>query len=490
MARSTRREFVKQAAATASLPILSSSILADAQTPKVRYNVLSPEGQAMVRKYAEGVRLMKNKPATDPCSWTFWWYTHAIPVPKATAINNVFGSTPSPARDLAERAWWTCQPHQNGQNTDNFLPWHRMYVYFFEKTIRALLHDDSFTRPYWNYSPGLPSSPTSGVMPAAFRSPGVPAFAPLYVANRNPGVNTGSPIDAHNPGDLSATSAMAETTYSPHSPKQGFCNNLDFNLHGNVHDLVGTTTNMGWVPTAAQDPIFWMHHCNIDRLWASWNKNGHPNPNDQNWKNQRFWFAGPDCKAASQLVGDVLSIEPLGYTYQEFQPGPRLVASRALALNAQEPVATSTVATSASVALSGATTRVALQIAAGAPQNRAFDLTLNAPAPDLGRYYLVIRDLQVKSQPGVLYDIYLDLPEAASAEARAAHKVGSLNFFTAMPGMRMDEPTRFVSFDISGLVKKLGASVASGAVNLTITSSGQPAEGSQPVIGSVSIVKV
>ena len=61
MARSTRREFVKQAAATASLPILSSSILADAQTPKVRYNVLSPEGQALVRKYAEGVRLMKNK---------------------------------------------------------------------------------------------------------------------------------------------------------------------------------------------------------------------------------------------------------------------------------------------------------------------------------------------------------------------------------------------------------------------------------------------
>ena len=486
MARNTRREFLKQAAATATLPFLSGSILADAQTPKTRYNALSAEGQAMVRKYAEGVRIMKNKSATDPCSWTFWWYTHAIPIPKATAIQQVFGSAQSPARDLAERAWYTCQPHSAGQNTDNFLPWHRMYVYFLEQTVRAVLKDPSFTLPYWNYSPGRPTS-QSGIMPASFRTPGDPAFASLYVSNRNSGVNTGSPIDANNPGALSAASAMAETTYSPHSPKQGFCNNLDFGLHGNVHGLVGTGSNMGYVPTAAQDPIFWMHHCNIDRLWASWNKNGHANPNDTNWKNQRFWFAGPDCKAASLLVGDVLSIAPLGYTYQEFQAGPSAAASKALALNAQTAVATSTVAASTGVALSGATTRVAL---AGAAKNRVFDLALTAPAPDLGRYYLVIRDLQVRSQPGVLYDIYLDLPEGASAATREAHKVGSLNFFTAMPGMKMDEPTRFISYDISALVKKLGDAAASGAVNLTITSSDQPAEGSEPVIGSVSIVKV
>jgi tyrosinase len=486
MASSTRRRFLKQAAATASFPLLSGSIFANAQTPKIRYNVLSPEGQAMVRKYAQAVRIMKGKPATDPCSWTFWWYTHAIPVPKATAIQQVFGGAQSPARDLAERAWWTCQPHSNGQNTDNFLPWHRMYVYFFEQTIRALLHDDAFTLPYWNYSPGRPSS-QSGVMPQAFRSPSIPELAPLYVANRNPGVNTGSPIDANAPGALSATSAMAETTYSPHSPKQGFCNNLDFGLHGNVHDLVGTGTNMGYVPTAAQDPIFWMHHCNIDRLWASWNKNGHPNPNDPGWKSQRFWFAGPDCRAASQLVGDVLSIAPLGYTYQEFQAGPRSLASKALTLGSQTPVATSTVAASTNVALSGATTRVAL---AGAGEKRLFDLTLNAAATDLGRYYLVVRDLQVKSQPGVLYEIYLDLPQGASAETREAHKVGSLSFFTAMPGMRMDEPTRFVSYDISALVKKLGDAAVSGPINLTVSASGQPAEGSQPVIGSISIVKV
>ena len=34
-----------------------------------------------------------------------------------------------------------------------------------------------------------------------------------------------------------------------------------------------TTTStglMGWVPTAAFDPIFWLHHSNIDRIWQQW----------------------------------------------------------------------------------------------------------------------------------------------------------------------------------------------------------------------------
>jgi tyrosinase len=28
--------------------------------------------------------------------------------------------------------------------------------------------------------------------------------------------------------------------------------------------------SMGRVPTAAFDPVFWAHHCNIDRIWAIW----------------------------------------------------------------------------------------------------------------------------------------------------------------------------------------------------------------------------
>jgi hypothetical protein len=43
---------------------------------------------------------------------------------------------------------------------------------------------------------------------------------------------------------------------------------LKFNNH-----ITGTTTEtglMGWVPTAAFDPVFWTHHSNIDRIWQQW----------------------------------------------------------------------------------------------------------------------------------------------------------------------------------------------------------------------------
>lgn len=41
--------------------------------------------------------------------------------------------------------------------------------------------------------------------------------------------------------------------------------------HGSMHSAIGGTGGlMSSVPTAAFDPIFWVHHCNIDRLWRRW----------------------------------------------------------------------------------------------------------------------------------------------------------------------------------------------------------------------------
>jgi hypothetical protein len=59
-----------------------------------------------------------------------------------------------------------------------------------------------------------------------------------------------------------------------------------------------------------------------------------------------------------------------------------------------------------------------------------------------------------------------------------------------MPGMEMNEPARFMSYDISELVKGLDMSSSSDGVSFTIAPSGQPAAGSEPVIGSITIEKV
>ena len=53
---------------------------------------------------------------------------------------------------------------------------------------------------------------------------------------------------------------------------------------GQVHTLVGNLLGMGKVPWAANDPIFWLHHSNVDRLWASWNGWGRANPATAAWR--------------------------------------------------------------------------------------------------------------------------------------------------------------------------------------------------------------
>jgi hypothetical protein len=50
--------------------------------------------------------------------------------------------------------------------------------------------------------------------------------------------------------------------------------------HDMVHVAVGGASgNMKHPNTAARDPIFWLHHANLDRLWNRWlDNNAHRNP--------------------------------------------------------------------------------------------------------------------------------------------------------------------------------------------------------------------
>ena len=53
----------------------------------------------------------------------------------------------------------------------------------------------------------------------------------------------------------------------------GFRFFLESNLHNLVHRWVGGNMSTRSSPN---DPVFWLHHCNIDRLWAVWQQL-HPN---------------------------------------------------------------------------------------------------------------------------------------------------------------------------------------------------------------------
>src|SRR5262249_32330707 len=141
----------------------------------VRYNLASANGQAMLKKYAAAVKSMMALPPSNPLSWTFQWDTHAVPTSttKAAALNTIFGPGSSPNKTLATAMWNTCQGHFATADEPYFLPWHRMYVCYFEEIIRAVLKDPKFTLPYWNYT-----VPAGFAVPKEFRLPNDPLWGP------------------------------------------------------------------------------------------------------------------------------------------------------------------------------------------------------------------------------------------------------------------------------------------------------------------------
>jgi hypothetical protein len=100
-------------------------------------------------------------------------------------------------------------------------------------------------------------------------------------------------------------------------------------LHNRVHTWVGGSMFVG---TSPNDPVFFLHHCNIDRLWALWqfrhpgqnypitvpNTGGVPG-NRPHGLNDPMppWTAPPEVVRAI----DVLNHTGMGYTYDTDPPG-------------------------------------------------------------------------------------------------------------------------------------------------------------------------
>jgi hypothetical protein len=108
----------------------------------------------------------------------------------------------------------------------------------------------------------------------------------------------------------------------------GTCEN---GVHAEVHVDVGMKTgavrDMGNLGYAAQDPIFFAHHANIDKIWSTWNglrkpsmpAGAYQNPTDPQFLNTRWSFFDENGKTVSIAAQDVLNHEAnLRYTYRVF----------------------------------------------------------------------------------------------------------------------------------------------------------------------------
>lgn len=209
-------------------------------------------------------------------------------------------------------------PHGNWY----FLPWHRANIQSYEIAARALTGDTDFAMPYWDWT----EQPD---FPAAFGDEtfdGQPN--PLFVPGRD--MQTGDLMDEDVTGAEVMASIFAEPTFELFGSSRAFGQDsaepnwitrrgtqgtLEFNPHNNVHcDVSGPFMCSGASP---RDPIFQMHHCNIDRIWAVWVEEGGPNCDEPMWLDMVFnnHFIAPDETHHSRKVSDLLKVEPLGYTY-------------------------------------------------------------------------------------------------------------------------------------------------------------------------------
>ena len=176
--------------------------------------------------------------------------------------------------------------------------------------------------------------------------------------------------------------------------------------------------------------------CNIDHIWASWNKAGGKNPP----LTGTFTFADRDGKKVVLEVSKFLDTLTQGYEYDKYLPRPSgslpfppANAQVAFALHA------TSAQTSGPVSLGAAPVTVTLAAAPPAPGapapasgNDALTQSLQA-VPASRQFILQLNDVKAMSRPGVNYDVYYGLAEGQTPSHDSPAYAGSLSFFGVAP---------------------------------------------------------
>lgn len=232
---------------------------------RIRYDVNDPQDLAKrnVDFFRVAVKEMKKRSKNDPKSNT-GWFAQAF-------IHHQFCSGLKGMKSV----------HATGI----FLPWHRAYLVYFEEMCRQILKElslpdyDDFALPYWNWAehplPDVFWDEAKNYWDEDLNSIQGPDFWNLQDDVRKDWqrknirkivcreVNQ-TVVDTLLQFDFNVLFGL--DLFGRYTPGQ-----LETTVHNTIHQFIGG--NMFYPPTAALDPIFWLHHANVDRLWEIWMKN-------------------------------------------------------------------------------------------------------------------------------------------------------------------------------------------------------------------------
>lgn len=158
-----------------------------------------------------------------------------------------------------------------------FLPWHRAYILAFENALRRF--DPSVHLPFWDWTSA--GSAARGI-PPALADPQYRNAAGQLVANPlfSATISSEGRATRRSPGNPVRLESYARSVdlANRQGTYLGFNGDLE-GPHGSLH--IWVSGDMRTPAFAAYDPIFWMHHANVDRQWAAWQRsprNAAPRP--------------------------------------------------------------------------------------------------------------------------------------------------------------------------------------------------------------------
>jgi len=435
--------------------------------------------------YARGVDALQKRPITDHTSWRYLAAMHGFDQEIWRAFDYLAAGENGPVEsDLMSRQ---CQ-HQ----TWYFLPWHRGYVAAFEAIVRdavvKLGGPQDWALPYWNYS--NTNNSRAGELPLAFAVDKLPDGSPnpLKVTRRYGADGLGRVVISAQ--DASLQQAMLEPEFpgkasggttgfgGPETPfshlgslfeppnPSGVLEDFPHNV---IHGAIGGFRRRGnpnaWqdnglmsMPdTAALDPIFWIHHSNIDRLWEIWLRRDplHKNATERVWldgpADRTFQMPRPDGSPANYTARQMLKTEDLDYIYDDVSDplsgetrlaarfrnlglaAPARAASRAMEETVARP-AELIGANAAPVRLEGRSIATQVPISQAEARNLAASfsfsrgLAADAPLKEPDRVFLNLENIR-GANDGVIFDVYVGVPLGADPKNHPDRRAGAVSLF-------------------------------------------------------------
>lgn len=527
----SRRGFMASAATAAGMAALRP-YPARAAAKYTRYNVTSTEGQKMLAIYRAGVAAMLAKPPEHPHNWFRNAFVHLMDCPHGnwwffTWHRGFIGLLEQTIRTLTKEPsftlpfWdWTALPRLPDGMFDGVLdPTSQAYLPF----TRDL---DTFTRfikqpmnAYWDTLTAEQRQQQADRGNKTFEdvwtgmlspnSAGDEAFAVTdharYLTRQNPALSPDVAADCTS--DVVLGGLGATYFYAPDAMKQ-YQKILSFNSirtpshetapgsttwfstleglpHNNIHNYIGGAGGSWSAPygnmtnnLSPVDPIFFLHHANMDRLWDVWSRkqlahgmSDRPLPADEaSFMSEAFrLFVAPDGSYITNAkAGDYFSTDVFGYDYA-FGTGEELIPKAGLRLAARAPVKP----TMAEGVVRGNVATVTLP---QVPPQAQLMVAVTLPRPAPGT-----------TGDGRSFDVLLNVPPGVErVAADSPHYLAKVAFFSRHGGSHA-HGAEAATFLVPLSRAKAFAKAASGPARLTV--SVVPSQGSGPIppITAVSV---